>query len=168
MAFLSFNAAQVQPQASFDPIPAGKYICQITESEIKSTKAGTGQQLVLTWEVLEGDFKGRKIWDRLNISNPNKQAEQISQAALSAICHAAGVLQMQDSSQLHNKPMRIRVNIKKSEGYEPSNEVKGYEAITGTTAPAFSAPSFQQAPQQQQAAPAANTPPWAAAAGKAA
>lgn len=165
-AMIVFNATQVQPQASFDPIPAGKYICQITESEIKSTKAGTGQQLVLTWEVLEGDFKGRKVWDRLNISNPNKQAEQISQAALSAICHAAGVLQLQDSSQLHNKPMRIRVNVKKSEGYEPSNEVKGYEAVQGMTSPAFTAPGFQQAPQQ--AAQAANTPPWAAAAGKAA
>jgi hypothetical protein len=161
MAFLSFNATQVQPQASFDPIPAGKYICQITESEIKSTKAGTGQQLVLTWEVLEGDFKGRKIWDRLNISNPNKQAEQISQAALSAICHAAGVLQLQDSSQLHNKPMRIRVNVKKSEGYEPSNEVKGYEAVAGSATPAFAA--------SPSAAPAAAaSAPWAAAAGKAA
>lgn len=171
MAFLAFNATQVQPQASFDPIPAGKYICQITESEIKPTKAGDGQKLVLTWEVLDGEFKGRKVWDSLNISNPSKQAEQISQAALSAICHAAGVLQLQDSAQLHNKPMRIRVNIEKSEGYEPSNKVKGYEAVAGTAAPAFSAPGFQQAPQQQapqqQAAPAANTPPWAAAAGKA-
>jgi hypothetical protein len=168
MAFLPFNATQVQPQTNFDPIPAGKYICQIVESEIKPTKAGTGQQLVLTWEVLDGEFKGRKVWDRLNISNPNKQAEQISQAALSAICHAAGVLQLQDSAQLHNKPMRIRVNIKKSEGYEPSNEVKGYEAVAGTAAPSFTAPGFQQQAPQQQAAPAANTPPWAAAAGKAA
>lgn len=165
-AMIVFNATQVQPQASFDPIPAGKYICQITESEIKPTKAGTGQQLVLTWEVLDGEFKGRKIWDRLNISNPNKQAEQISQAALSAICHACGVMQLQDSSQLHAKPMRIRVTVEKSEGYEASNKVKGYEAVAGTSAPAFSAPGFQQAPQQ--AAPAANTPPWAAAAGKAA
>lgn len=164
-AMIVFNATQVQPQASFDPIPAGKYICQITESEIKPTKAGTGQQLVLTWEVLDGEFKGRKIWDRLNISNPNKQAEQISQAALSAICHACGVMQLQDSSQLHAKPMRIRVTVEKSEGYEASNKVKGYEAVAGTSAPAFSAPSFQQAPQQ--AAPAANTPPWAAAAGRA-
>lgn len=161
MAFLSFNATQVQPQASFDPIPAGKYICQITESEIKSTKAGTGQQLVLTWEVLDGEYKGRKVWDRLNISNPNKQAEQISQAALSAICHAAGVLQLQDSAQLHNKPMRLRVTIEKSEGYEASNKVKGYEAVTGVATPAFAA-----SPAATQAAAA--TPPWAAAAGKAA
>lgn len=161
MAFIQFNAAQVQPQASFDPIPAGKYICQITESEIKSTKAGTGQQLVLTWEVLDGEFKGRKIWDRLNISNPNKQAEQISQAALSAICHACGVMQLQDSSQLHAKPMRIRVTVEKSEGYEASNKVKGYEAVAGTAAPAFAASPASAQPQSA-------TPPWAAAAGKAA
>ena len=58
MAFPSVQRNnQVQPQASFDLIPAGKYICQIVESEIKSTKAGTGQQLVLTWEVLDGEFK---------------------------------------------------------------------------------------------------------------
>ena len=60
MAFISFNATQVQPQASFDPIPAGKYICQIVESEIKSTKAGTGQQLVLTWEVLKAISKAAR------------------------------------------------------------------------------------------------------------
>lgn len=166
MAFLSFNATQVQPQASFDPIPAGKYICQIIESEIKPTKNNTGQMLQLTWEVLDGEFKGRKIFERLNISNQNKVAEQIAQSALSAICHACGVLQLQDSSQLHNKPMRVRVTIRKSEGYEPSNEIKGYEAVAGTSAPAFSAPSFQQAaaPQANQGA----APPWAAAAGKAA
>ena len=93
MAFISFNATQVQPQASFDPIPAGKYICQIVESEIKSTKAGTGQQLVLTWEVLDGEFKGRKVWDRLNISNPNKG--RTNQPGCT-VCHLprTGVLQL--------------------------------------------------------------------------
>jgi hypothetical protein len=32
----------VEPAAKFDPIPAGKYLAVITESEQKPTKAGTG------------------------------------------------------------------------------------------------------------------------------
>jgi len=38
-----FDANQVEPAAKFDPIPAGKYLAVITESEQKPTKAGTGQ-----------------------------------------------------------------------------------------------------------------------------
>ena len=49
---------------------------------------------------------------------PEQTGRTNQPAALSAICHAAGVLQLRDSAQLHNKPMRIRVNIKKSRGYE--------------------------------------------------
>jgi len=34
-----FDANQVDPAATFDPVPAGKYVAVITESEMKPTKA---------------------------------------------------------------------------------------------------------------------------------
>ena len=34
-----FDANEVDPATSFDPIPAGKYLAVIAESEMKATKA---------------------------------------------------------------------------------------------------------------------------------
>ena len=69
MSLLQFNAAEIEPQQSFEPLPAGVYIAEITDSEIVATKAGTGQMLKLTWKVLDGQYSGRLIFDRLNIAN---------------------------------------------------------------------------------------------------
>ena len=38
-----FNAHEVEPNASFEAIPAGKYLAAITESEMKATKNGNGR-----------------------------------------------------------------------------------------------------------------------------
>ena len=48
MADLSgFDANQVEPTGDFEPIPAGKYLAVITDSEMKPTKSGTGSLLQL-------------------------------------------------------------------------------------------------------------------------
>jgi hypothetical protein len=44
-----FDANQVEPSSDFEPVPAGKYLAVITESEMKPTKAGTGHYLQLTF-----------------------------------------------------------------------------------------------------------------------
>ena len=61
-----FNAATVEPSQDFEPIPAGKYLAMITESEMKPTKSGGGQYLQLTFQMLDGPYKGRYVWARLN------------------------------------------------------------------------------------------------------
>ena len=43
-----------------------------------SSQAGTGSYLNLTFEILDGNYKGRKVWSRLNLDNPNQQAVQIA------------------------------------------------------------------------------------------
>ena len=56
MATLNFNANEVEPSKAFDPIPAGKYIAVITDSEMKETRAGTGRYLQLEFEITDGEF----------------------------------------------------------------------------------------------------------------
>ena len=144
-----FNANEVEPTTTFDPIPAGKYIAAITASEMKPTKNGNGNYLQLEFVVLEGDFKDRKVWARLNLNNPNATAVKIARSELSAICHAVGVMQPKDSVQLHNLPLVITVKLKKREDTgELTNEIKGYEPKATATG------------QPQQAPVADNTPPW--------
>src|SRR5262245_42411620 len=92
-----FDANQVEPSSDFEPIPAGKYLAVITGSEMKPTKADTGHFLKLTFQIIDGPYKGRNLWARLNLDNPNAIAVQIAQAELSAICRAVGVLAPHDS-----------------------------------------------------------------------
>ena len=159
MANLSFNAANVSPSVVYAPLPAGDYQAIITESETKATKDGQGQYLQLKLQIQGGEFAGRVLFDRLNLWNNNQQAQEIAQRALSAICHAVGILQVGDSQELHNRPLIASVKVKPASGnYEANNEIKGYKAAQLSAAPAFM-------PPQAQAAPAANAPAGFGAAG---
>jgi hypothetical protein len=101
----------------------------------------------LTFQILEGEYKGRFLWARLNLDNPNQTAVQIAKAELSAVCRAVGVLTPQDSVELHNLPLVINVRCRKRpDTGDLTNEIKGYAKREVTTV------------QPQQAATA--TPPW--------
>jgi hypothetical protein len=122
-----FDANQVEPSSDFEPIPAGKYQAVITDSEMKPTKNGTGNYLQLAFQIIDGAFKNRLLWARLNLDNPNATAVQIARAELSAICRAVGVLAPSDSAELHNLPLVIHVRCKKRpDTGELTNEIKGY------------------------------------------
>jgi hypothetical protein len=157
MSFLQFDATAVAPQQPIEAVPAGTYLAAISESEVAATKSGTGQMLRLTWDVIDGPMKGRKVFDRLNIANQNPKAEEIGQRQLSTLCHAVGVLQLKDTTQLHGRPCQIRVTIRKDESgqYADQNEVKDYRAINGQ--------ALAAAPTPAAATPAAKkfAPPWA-------
>ena len=144
-----FDANTVEPSRTFDPLPAGKYLAAITGTEMKPTKDGTGSYLNIEFTILEGEFKDRKVWDRLCLNIPSKKAVEIAEANLSAICRAVGVMKLHDSVELHNIPLLVTVKLKKREDNgELANEVKGYakkETAVG---------------KPQQAAPTDNTPPW--------
>ena len=53
MVALNFNANDVDPKKAFAPLPAGDYMALITESEMKTTNAGTGEYLKLKLEMKE-------------------------------------------------------------------------------------------------------------------
>ena len=122
-----FDANQVDPNFAFEAIPAGKYLAVITESEMKPTKSGVGQYLQFTFQVIEGEYKGRLVWTRLNLDNPNATTVKIARAELSAICRAVGVPAPKDSVELHNIPLVITVGLKKrDDNGEMGNVIKGY------------------------------------------
>ncbi|MCI0333660.1 MAG: DUF669 domain-containing protein [Planctomycetes bacterium] len=122
-----FNANDVEPATDFEAIPAGKYLAVITETEVKPNKLGTGSYLQLTFQVMEGEYKNRFLWARLNLDNPNATAVKIARAELSAICRAVGVMAPGDSVELHDLPLVISVKCKKrADTGEITNEIKGY------------------------------------------
>lgn len=142
-----FNANEVEPSSSFEPIPAGRYIAAITKSETKPTKNGSGSYLELTFTILDGEYHNRLVWARLCLDHPNAQTVKIARGQLSAICRAVGVLQPRDSVELHNIPLQIKVSCKKRQDTgEISNEIKGFDAKSAAAG----------VPQQASS----STPPW--------
>lgn len=134
-----FNAHEVAPSVGFEPLPASKYLAIISDSEMKPTKNNDGQYLKLTFQIIDGKYKSRQLWTNLNLSNKSAKAVEIAKAELSAICRAVGVMQPQDSVELHNLPIVIDVRCEKREGTDQiDNRIKGYlprEAGIGPASP---------------------------------
>lgn len=153
-----FNALEIEPATSYEVLPANWYKCVITDTEEKPTKAMTGSYLQLTIEVIEGDYQGRKVFDRLNLKNPNSVAVEIAQRSLSSICRAIDVPNPKDSIELRDKPLMVKISVKSSNGqYSASNEVKGYEAASDVVAAVTGAPI---AVSSAGAAGGVSVPPW--------
>ncbi len=153
----TFDPADVpEGDHNFEPIPAGTYEVQITESDVVDIKSGNGRSLVLTFDVLGPTHAGRKLWDRLNIQHNSQEAQAIAQRALADLFLATGTAPSRDSEDLHFKPMLARVAIDaKDPNYAPKNVIKAYKPKGGAL-PAAKAPARAAAPaQQRQAAPRA-------------
>ena len=141
-----FDASTVQPSEGFTPIPAGRYLAVINDSDMRASAGG--QYLQLEFEIIEGDYTGRKLWSRLNLIHTNPDAVKFARADLSAICRAVNVMKLTDTIQLHNLPMVVVVKLKKDkETGEMRNEIRGWEPKGSGVAPVAAAPQAK--------------PPWA-------
>ena len=174
MALLEFNAEGKEGIKEFQPLNPGEYSAMIMESELKPNTDGKGNHLSLTFELIEGPFKGSKVFDRLNLQHDDaahdekkRKMVEIAQRALTSICQAVEKLQIKDSSELHAIPLNIKVKMvpetigKDKDGnpkpYPAKNEIANYfpyKNVVSQGQPAQATASTPAAP----AVPAA--PPW--------
>lgn len=157
MAFLNetYDVNELpQGNSDFAPLPAGWYSVTITGAELKNTKAGNGQYIAVRYDVTGPTHQGRVVFGNLNIKNPNPKAEEIGRQQLGDLMRAIGLSKVTDTDQLISGSLQIKLAIREQEGYEPSNDVKGYKSVSGGV-PTFAAPASPSAPQSAKSAP-----PW--------
>ena len=147
MATINFNANNYdfsqEDRPAYEPLPEGYYNVIAIESEIRETKAGTGNYLQFKFEVIDGQYKGRYIWDRFNLRNPNPKAVEIAQENLARFCQSAGLKSISDSFELHHRPVKVKVSHREWNG-QTQTEIKGYrKADLGN---GFQAPPSNDAP----------------------
>ena len=66
----------------------------------------------MAFEILEGPYKGRKVFVNLNLENPSTEAVKFAMADL-RFCLACGVRDtVHDTVALHNLPLQIVVKVK--------------------------------------------------------
>lgn len=116
----------------FELIPNGEYRAIMIESAVQQTRAGNGTYLKATWLILDGEYEGRKIWEMYTLTNLNAKATQIGRSQLKSIAMAQGKMSgmVNDSEDMHDKPVMIRVKTEPGQGeYGPKNRISGYLPI---------------------------------------
>jgi hypothetical protein len=127
-----FDSTGVEPSRPRDVVPKGWYRAHITETSMKDAKKQGNRFAEMEWTLLDGEHKGRKVWDRLNVVNDSEQAQDIARRDMAAICHATGVLKFRFLDELKYKPIEILVAVIPPKGeFAEKNEVKGYRSVQG-------------------------------------
>ena len=121
-------------QRDYSNLPDGVYKLEASASEIKTGDNGTG--LNLTFDVVEPEaFKGRKLFNYINIEHKNVQAQEIGQRELASLCRACGLDSIDDSEELHFVAFTAKIGMgkdskeKNADGtpkYAAKNEIKTY------------------------------------------
>lgn len=161
----SFDASTVEMDNKYELLPEGEYLCIIEDTEMRDTAKVGGKMLVISMSVLTGPNEGAKLTERLNLVNDNETAVKIAYQTLAKICNAAGKPVIQDTNELHNARVQVKVAIEKGKGTyvgkdgiekprSDQNVIKGYRSVTGL--------AQQQAASVAAAAPAtaAKPLPW--------
>ncbi len=133
----SFDPNSVPSRDNFDAIKPGKYSVIVEKATVKDTKAGTGLYVEIQFQIIDGEYRNRKLWARMNLRNPSQDCERIGRQEFSEMCKAlqSGVVNTVD--QLLNKTCIVKVIVK-----DEQNEIKKYESLSNNMA---SAPTTQSA-----------------------
>jgi hypothetical protein len=125
---LDFDTDAVEPQKAFEALPAGQYLVEIDSVDVKDTKDGSGNYLKLGLRVLEGDAKGRMVFDQINLRNKNEKAKEIGRRVLAGLLECVGLVAERDMSRLVGRQAVARVVVENHEKYGAQNKVRGYKA----------------------------------------
>lgn len=159
MGNFNFSSEGVERNNSYEPIPNGDYPVIISESIFKHPKGPYGEAdkskptyLELKVQIIDGEFKGRTVFDRLHLNNPSDTTRKIAKGTMAGILDSLGMTAINDSSELHNRPMMAKIVVKPASGeWSAGNEVKGYKPFV----------NFAPVQAVAQAAPVAGTKkPW--------
>lgn len=148
--------------------PNGRYIAEVVESDFRPTR--TGQMITLTWQLLNNEkYNGYKVFQNINVVNPNPKTVEISMKQLAQIENATGNGRVNDTSMLEFKPCSIRVVLKKGsvnpatgEKYNDRLEVKHVAPLSDHVPNKSSgAGNSMPALNPQAASATGGKPPWA-------
>ena len=97
-------------------------------------KTVTRSILQITHVITEGEYKGRKIFDRLNLwiaqngqwVRRTDEAGNIAGQAMSELLAALGMATIRNHEELRGKSLVVKVKVRKSDEYGDSNDVQNY------------------------------------------
>jgi len=128
MARFGFDPNEYKDQVNnFSPVPRGIYKLKAIEAEEFDTRAGDGTYIRVVFEVVDGDYARRKIFQNFNINNPSEQAQDIGRGQVYAWRMACNRPTAEDSDQLLEIPFMGAVDVEEGKGgYGPQNRIRRF------------------------------------------
>jgi hypothetical protein len=128
MARFDFDPNEYKDQVNnFNPIPRGEYRLKAIEAEEFDTKAGDGSYIRAVFEVIDGQFARRKIFQNFNVNNPSEEAQKIGRGQIFAWRYACNRPDVMDTDQLLEIPFIGMVDIEDGKGgYGPNNRIRRF------------------------------------------
>ena len=137
MARFDFSMDDYDSPTDFEIIPEGTEVrMKCTEAEDKETSTG-GEMIVATFVIIEGEHKGRKIWQNFNIVNKSEKAQNFGRRMISGWARAAGKPNAKNTDELLEKPFNVKLGIEKGTGnYKDKNTIASFLMAEGASSPA--------------------------------
>lgn len=142
-----------EQQAPLGPMPKGDYKMALVGSKQKTSEKNN-KYLEMVFEVIEGVYKGRKVWYNFNLWHPNPDAENFAKERLSGLIYACGLPGINDTDELLHKEFVGSVDLD-TRGDKDRNTMAGFKRdMTGVNPPpqGFGQQQQQQSPQQMSQA----------------
>jgi hypothetical protein len=112
--------------------PKGDYVVTVSDAEVKETRSKTGTYLQVDLEIMKGEYRGTKVTDRFNLTNANPTAVRIGHQTLKKLMVAGGKTDfvLRSPQDLCGLRVLASVDIRKSDQFHDSNEVKKYSGLS--------------------------------------
>ena len=150
----NFNVDEIKKDDAFPTITSGAYKALIKETQIVDVKPKNGEPIIpgqkvnqylkLTWQIIDGPFKNRTVFENLNLFRVNNtesdvKTKGIAERKLAEICTACGVKEIRGiaaiDSTLRNKIMFIDIVQSVYNGNDSYNVTKHKSINGGHTLP---------------------------------
>jgi hypothetical protein len=148
---MTFNF-KVDPNAAederFPRIPKDYYACVINEASLCYSKASNDEMVKFELCILNGPFKGRKVWSNMLLTHKNEDVVKRGTNLLSLACLALSIQinNEQDIMKLQNKTLDAKLDsVKKKDSDEWETVVRGYRKLVGIGGAGANARTVRQA-----------------------
>lgn len=137
-----------QDRDDFSPIPPGSYEVVCIDHEVKTTKAGNGEYVSLTFEILDGQFAKRRLWFNFNWTNPSLEAMRIGRQQFKQFINAAGLEKVADTEESVDLTCIVEVDIDPKDATR--NRIKRFTSRKAAQAQAAAKKPIVPAPVSSQ------------------
>ena len=142
---------EVEGDDSYALIPAGEFRAAVVDSDQRQTKSGDGMYLRLTFEITDGQYKGRRLWENYNLWNKSDVAVKIAKESLAKLIRACGKKSVVETTELHGVPVTIVTKLQSNNMTgDPETKIKGYKSCSPIM------PNTEERP----AVPSSDDTPW--------
>lgn len=131
MDFFETDFSAVKLENNFEPVPVGTYTVVSDNAELKDTKDGLGNYILIKFKILDSDKEGRFLFSNFNTKNKNEQAVSIDIQKLKGFIDASGIKQNKFKSPVELVGFKAQAVVKhKTDAYGTKAVISYFKPVT--------------------------------------